>query len=55
MVDKLSQGESLQQESNLKNIQEQTQEAICRIFFVRHGETKDSDKEKDDKILLNAN
>lgn len=41
MVDKLSQGESLEQESNLGSIQKQTQEVICRIFFVRHGQSKE--------------
>jgi len=41
MIDKLSQGESLEQDSVLGNIQKQTQEVICRVFFVRHGQSKD--------------
>jgi len=44
MIDKQSEGESLKQNNNFKNIQQQTQEVICRIFFVRHGVSKEEAK-----------
>lgn len=41
MKDKLSTGESLehQKKNSLGTIVQQTKEAICRVFFVRHGKT----------------
>ncbi len=42
MVEKLNtQNWWLNQDNNLGNIQKQTSQVICRIFFVRHGQSKD--------------
>ena len=41
MIDKKSEGEFLEQNNNLGNIQQQTAQVICRIFFIRHGQSKD--------------
>ena len=55
MVNKLSKGDSLNQQNVLENIQNHTQDVLCRIFFVRHGISVDeANRWKDSKQLWNA-